>query len=99
LYQLADLYVFPTLPGRKGCIEIPLSVLEAMACNIKSACTRFGGLPDIFEEGRGFYFIDCDKNLVNIVEKSQENNLVRTREMANQYAWKSVTKKILTELL
>jgi len=52
LYQLADLYVFPCPPDAPAeqtpAIEVPLSVLEALACDLPVATTRFGGLPALF---------------------------------------------------
>jgi len=52
IYNLADCYVFPTFK-RHNCIDMPLSVMEAMACNIPVISTKFGGLPKIFKEGNG----------------------------------------------
>jgi glycosyltransferase involved in cell wall biosynthesis len=54
LYALADLYVFPPSPATSAeqtpAIEVPLSVLEAMACDLPLVATRFGGLPALFAE-------------------------------------------------
>jgi glycosyltransferase involved in cell wall biosynthesis len=98
LYQLSDLYVFPTLPGTGGCIEMPLSVLEAMACNIRVASTRYGGLPDIFEEKDGFLFADNNKRVVEIVAETKRIHPVRTREMVMPYNWENVIRMILQNL-
>ncbi len=57
LYQLADLYVFPTL-NASNAIALPLSVLEAMACNLPVVTTRFGALPELFQEDDSFSFFD-----------------------------------------
>ncbi|MBC8405520.1 MAG: glycosyltransferase [Planctomycetes bacterium] len=50
LYHSADLMVFPTTDP-SGCIELPLSVLEAMACQLPVIAAPFGGLVDAFPEG------------------------------------------------
>jgi glycosyltransferase involved in cell wall biosynthesis/thymidylate kinase len=50
LYHSADLMVFPTTDP-SGCIELPLSVLEAMACQLPVIAAPFGGLIDAFPEG------------------------------------------------
>ena len=42
IYQLSDCYVFP-VTSETASIEVPLSVLEAMACNIPVITTRYGG--------------------------------------------------------
>ncbi len=52
-YRLADLYLFPARPDMPAedtpAIEVPLSVLEALACDLPVVTTRFGGLPALFE--------------------------------------------------
>ncbi len=49
LYQAADAYVFPVPPNPAdpSAIDLPLSVLEAAACNLPILATRFGALPDL----------------------------------------------------
>ncbi len=65
IYALSDCYVFPTDPKNRGAsIETPLSVLEAMACNLPVVTTRYGALPRVFNiEDKGFYFITSTKEL------------------------------------
>jgi glycosyltransferase involved in cell wall biosynthesis len=45
-YQAADVYVFP-VSDLQGSVEIPLTVLEAMACGVPVATAPFGGLPSV----------------------------------------------------
>jgi len=47
-YQLADAYLFPATPSQTapGSIDFPLSVLEALSCNLPVVATRFGALPE-----------------------------------------------------
>ena len=56
IYNAADCYVFPTLSARHA-IQIPLSVLEAMACGIPVVSTPFGGLPDLLSPGSGIQYL------------------------------------------
>lgn len=45
LYQLSDMYVFPTVEPHAA-IDLPLSVLEAVASGLPVIATRFRGIPD-----------------------------------------------------
>jgi glycosyltransferase involved in cell wall biosynthesis len=55
LYQMSDVYVFPVLDPA-GAIEMPLSVLEAMACGLPVLTTPFGDLQDLFRSESGVIF-------------------------------------------
>jgi glycosyltransferase involved in cell wall biosynthesis len=98
MYQLADLYVFPTL-SEVASISQPLSVLEAMACNLPVVSTRFGGLPDLFPtEGDGFFYGHDTAELVAKVEYVRDNiELIRprTRGMVERYSWDRSCREIL----
>jgi glycosyltransferase involved in cell wall biosynthesis len=90
MYQLADLYVFPTI-SEGACIGQPLSVLEAMACNLPVVSTRFGGLPDLFpSEGGGLFYADGASEIAAKTEYVR-NNLhsihLKTRELVEPYSW------------
>lgn len=67
IYQLSDIYVFPVL-RQNAAIEMPLSVLEAMACNLPVVTTRFGGLIDYFKEDLGFKYFDSTVELVELIK-------------------------------
>ena len=41
-----------------GVIDCPLSVLEAMSCNVPVVTTAVGALPRMFGKGHGFYYYD-----------------------------------------
>lgn len=53
IYQLADVYFFP-VESNRHCIDAPLSVFEAAACNISVVHTEFGELV-AFLDKEGFY--------------------------------------------
>ena len=109
IYQLADCYLFPGSESGKTnlplifprkrhvpSIEVPLSVLEAMACNLPTITSRFGGLPDLFQEGNGYYFINRDaeasEQLQEIVETMDE---VKTRQMVSNYSWNHISNQVM----
>lgn len=45
VYASSDVYLFPLPPEQNGAIELPLSVLEAVACGVPVISTPFGALP------------------------------------------------------
>lgn len=56
-YGASDCYVFPTTETGRA-IEIPLSVLEAMACNVPVVSTPYGGLADILNANEWLRFAE-----------------------------------------
>lgn len=90
IYNLADCYVFPTV-RRHNCIEMPLSVMEAMACNIPVISTKFGGLPRILNEGDGLVFVDDENQIISEINKLKlSNEKIRVREKILAYSWAKV---------
>jgi len=92
IYALSDCYIFPVAQPA-GCIEMPLSVMEAMACNLPVISTRFGALPRAFEEGDGLIFVEDEGELIEKLEivKGVE---VRTREKVLPYSWENVARQL-----
>lgn len=94
IYQLADMYIFPTV-DQESSIEIPLSVLEAMSCNLPVITTKFRGLPDIFDSEKGLFFVSSGDEIKNKIKIIRENiSKVQTRGMVLQFSWD----QIFTEL-
>lgn len=94
LYTLSDCYAFPTI-DKFSCIEIPLSILEAMSCNLPVISTKFGALTRMFSEGGGLYFIDKDDEFVKIIKKIKNNDtIVKTREKILPYSWRNIGKRL-----
>lgn len=91
IYALSDCYVFPTPPANRGAsIEMPLSVLEAMSCNLPVITTRFGALPRVFTEGSGLTFIEGEDNLGQELLKATTGPQPRTRDKVLPYGWDNV---------
>ena len=97
LYQLADCYVFP-VTNPASAIEVPLSVLEAMACNLPVVTTPFGGLPAMFPEGNGFYFLNEENDISWLVQHAIDTSYVATRAMVTPYAWETIARQLLAFL-
>lgn len=94
LYKLADCYVFPVEPGNS--LSMPLSVLEAMACNLCVIATRFTGLETAFAEGGGLVFIKQTDDILPVVRKILElNPIPTTREKVAAFSWSGITDRLL----
>lgn len=95
LYALSDCYVFPTPPANRGAsIETPLSVLEAMSCNLPVVTTRFGALTRGLHEGSGLFFAEGDRDLARNVDRAEHRRLIGTRAKVLPYAWECVAAHI-----
>ena len=83
-YQLSDCYVF-----RGGAVSMPLSVFEAMACNLPVITNKFGILPILFHKGRGFIYCESKRDIIDLIIqiKTSSNREIGTRALVEQYSW------------
>ena len=87
IYQMSDVYFFPVLQSCQ-CIDVPLSCLEAAACNKAIVTTdyeemkAFTGMP-------GFYFIDSfEKTRLNeLIGEALTKPDADTRTAVLEYDW------------
>ena len=95
IYQLADVYFFPvTEMGR--CIDVPVSCLEAAACNKPVVTTDFGEMKS-FRGKNGFWLIDSfEKDSLNrIVDKAVNCANPDSRTAVLEYDWSVAVNGIL----
>lgn len=86
IYQLADAYFFPTVE-EGNCIDVPLSCLEAAACNKPVITTSYGEMKE-FRNSKGFFFIDDTVADINdIVAEALACDECLTREAILDYDW------------
>ena len=87
IYQLADVYLFPVEEYGK-CIDVPLSCLEAAACNKPVVATPYGELKE-FRYQQGFVFCESldENNLNQAVEQALSLPAVCNREAVLPYDW------------
>lgn len=97
-YQAADCYVFPIVDP-SAAVEIPLSVLEAMATNLPVITTEFGGLADFFDAGGGLNYIDTSISidLRDVISAALNCDNVKTRELVSCWSWQHISINLLNK--
>ena len=98
VYNLADCYVF-TVARRPYAVEVPLSVLEAMSCNLPIVSTKYAGLPTFFSDDGGLFYVDDTDEMVNkvyTIKKKLTNNVfsIKTRDKTIPFSWDKVSGKL-----
>ena len=93
IYQAADCYLFP-VKNQKGCLDIPLSILEAAGCNLPIITTRFGSLAKSFDTGQGLFFFERAEEIPVILD-SAKSDLISTKQLFSEYSWVKVFDKYI----
>lgn len=93
IYALSDCYIFPVRKGNT--ILCPLSVMEAMSCNLPVISTRFDGLASLFKEGDGLIFAEKEEDVLQELPNLKNSHAeIRTREKVLPYSWESIVAKL-----
>lgn len=95
LYQLADCYIFPTMNSSYS-IDLPLSVLEALACNIPLITAKFGGIPELFNEDDDIVFLENPSEIKSKLRRFMDidNKKINNREKILDLSWENIAKNL-----
>lgn len=94
IYNLADYYVFPVLDS-SGAIATPLSVLEAMACNVRVFSTQFGSLPDVFSSDDDMQFITDSSDILKLLKEQPDlERGCSNRGKVERFTWGAISSEI-----
>jgi glycosyltransferase involved in cell wall biosynthesis len=95
IYGMVDVYVWPVFNELAG-VEIPLSILEAMSCNLPVVTTKYGALSRVFQQGNGLFFIDKEKEIDEIISILKRKDVkVDTRQKVEIMSWTAVVHTII----
>jgi len=92
-YQISDVYIFPTVDENNS-IEIPLSILEALACEIPVISTRFGGVERLLEGEKNILFVDSTEEIIDKVTAIKKDYSKSIRPVTTKYDWKTLVIKL-----
>ncbi len=95
-YRLADCYVFP-VAHTEGSVEIPLSVVESLACGVPVLSRPFGGLRDFLPEGEDLVYWETAGQLRDAAEAMRRHDRPDGRSMA-AFTWDQIANTIVTTL-
>jgi glycosyltransferase involved in cell wall biosynthesis len=94
IYRAADGYVFPTF-SPSDAIDIPLSVLEAMATNLPVATSDFGGLRDLFAPGEGLFMCSTEAEIIQACKEMLRLDTIATRDKILGLTWRHAAESVL----
>jgi len=93
IYQLSDVYVFPVVK-KDAAIEMPLSILEAMACNLPVVTTRFGGIVEYFDEDEYFKYVENEDDFLTKINAINFDNQCSNRSKVLKFSWENLTNEL-----
>ncbi len=96
IYQMADVYFFP-VKQVGHCIDVPLSCLEAAACNKPVITTDYGEMRE-FVGKEGFSFIDEieSESLNALIDSALNSADYDTRSAVIDYDWSKAVEALTT---
>jgi len=80
-----------------GCIQFPLSILEAAANHIGIVTTPFCGVNTFLSEGPGLLYAENKTQILDSLESLKNAEAINTREIAYQFSWQHVSERVISE--
>lgn len=94
VYQASDVYCFP-VTELQGAMEIPLSVLEAMAVNLPIITTKFGRLPELFDEDKYYKYFNSSAEIISILKANFDDDCLN-RQKLSPFTWEHTASTLIT---
>ena len=98
-YQASDLYAFPVVSAVSA-MEFPMSVLEAMSCNIPVITTRFGGIESFMDETDWFKYFSDGPDLVEKTKAFPNEGECTNRSLVlSKFSWQKVFDNLFSKMM
>lgn len=98
IYQMSDIYFFP-VQTIGHCIDVPLSCLEAAACNKPIITTEYGEMSE-FAPQKGFYFLEelSSHSINNTIAKALTDGECDTRKQVLDYDYDMAAERLINRI-